>query len=159
MRPLPLVRGDGPLELKSSINQQSLAYWRGKLAGRRMPDRADIDPAEMTAFLPYVFLIGVQAEPLDFQYRLIGTVMDQHMTGRYTGRWMSQIPHQREPSVIWKACRQVVATGLPMTSEVPYVGRHKEFKRTEDVIMPLTAGGEAVGMLLVTAAFLSGSDS
>ena len=154
MRHLPLERGDEPLELKSPINQQSLAYWRSKLAGRHMPDRADIDPAEMTAFLPYVFLIGVQTEPLDFQYRLIGTMMDQHMTERYTGRWMSEIPHQRDPSTIWRACQQVVITGQPMTSEVPYVGKHKEFKRTEDVIMPLTAGRDTVETLLVTAAFL-----
>ena len=145
---------DGEVALRSPINRQALAYWESKRAGRAMPRRDDIDPTEMVEFLPYVFLLEVRRSPMDFRYRLIGTVMDEHMRARYTGMWMSQIPHQRPPSVIFSSCRQVVETAVPFSSDTPYVGKHKDFKRTEDIILPLSEDGENVNMLLVTAAFL-----
>ena len=144
----------GEIELRSPINRQALAYWESKRAGRAMPSRDDVDPAEMVGFLPYVFLLDVRPAPLDFRYRLIGTIMDEHMQARYTGMWMSQIPHQRPPSVIFDSCAQVVEARMPFSSDTPYVGKNKEFKRTEDIILPLSDDGEQVNMLLVTAAFL-----
>ena len=148
------ISGGEILSLTSPINRASLAYWERRRAGRSMPSRDDLDPSEMTGFLPYVFLLDVRPEPLDFRFRLIGTVMDRHMNASYTGRWMSEIPHQRAPSIIWSSCRQVVESHAPMTSDTPYVGKHKDFKRTEDVIMPLSDDDWAVNMLFVTAAFI-----
>ena len=148
------ITGEEILRLISPVNRASLAYWERKRGLRALPSRGDLEPGEMTAFLPYVFLLDVRHEPLDFRFRLIGTIMDAHMTGNYTGRWMSQIPHQRPPSIIWSSCQQVVETHIPMTSDTPYVGKHKEFKRTEDVIMPLSDDGRLVNMLFVTADFI-----
>lgn len=142
------------IDLQSPINQQSLAYWEAKRGRRSMPSRRDIDPTEMVGILPYVFLLDVNSEPLDFRYRLVGTVMDQHMIERHTGRWMSEIPHQRPPSIIWQSCQLVVESRCPYSSETPYVGKHRDFKHTEDIIMPLSDDDRVVNMLLVTAAFI-----
>ncbi len=152
-----LVRRLGASEtiaLRSTINQECLAYWGAKRGPRTMPSRKDIDPAEMVSFLPNVFLLDVKADPLDFRYRLIGTLMDQHMNERYTGRWMSDIPHQKPPSIIWRSCQLVVESRCPYSSETPYVGKHRDFKHTEDIILPLSDNDDAVNMLLVTAAFI-----
>ena len=154
---MALVRRFGTSEtiaLRSPINQASLAYWDQQRGPRTMPRRKDIDPAGMVPVLPYVFLLDVQREPLDFRYRLIGTVMDQHMSEPYTGRWMSSIAHQKPPSIIWQSCALVVETRCPYSSETPYVGKYKDFKHTEDIIMPLSDDGGTVNMLLVTAAFI-----
>src|SRR5690348_17873717 len=50
-----------------------LAYWRGKLRGRAMPRRADIDPAEIPRLLPHLQLV----ERIDgrYRYRLAGTAI------------------------------------------------------------------------------------
>ena len=87
----------------SAKNRSGFEYWMSKRAGRRMPSRSDIDPAEIADLLPNVILIDVKHDPLDFRYRLIGTVIDAHMKEPMTGRWMSSIPHQRAPSRIWSA--------------------------------------------------------
>src|SRR3546814_6157759 len=79
----------------------SYEYWKQKRGDRPMPAESDLDPAEIRKILPHVILLDVRQEPLDFHYRLIGTKMDEHMLGRYTGLWMSQIPHQRSPSRVW----------------------------------------------------------
>lgn len=154
MAPVRRFGGGETIALRSPINRASLAYWDRQRGPRTMPRRQDIDPAGMVPFLPHVFLLDVRREPLDFRYRLIGTVMDQHMNEPYTGRWMSGIEHQKPPSVIWRSCELTVETRRPCSSETPYVGKHKDFKHTEDIIMPLSDDGGTVNMLLVTAAFI-----
>ncbi len=142
------------LALKSPINQQGFKYWNDKRGGRCMPARGDIEPSEIHKILPHIFLLDVQAEPLDFRYRLIGTKMDEHMMGSYTGLWMSQIAHQKAPSRIWASCRHVTEQRAPLSSDTPYVGKNKEFLTTEDLIMPLSDDGEHVNMLFVTVGFV-----
>jgi len=149
-----ILAGPPLLALKSPINQAGYDYWKLKRGRRLMPARRDIDPAEIVKILPHVFLLDVQAEPLDFRYRLIGTKMDEYMLGRYTGMWMSQIPHQAAPSRIYANCRQVVVDKAPSSANTPYVGLNKEFLTTEDLIMPLSDDGEAVDMLFVTVGFV-----
>lgn len=150
---LPRTTSAPLLALRSPINQAGYDYWKRKRGSRGMPGRNDIDPAEITKILPHIFLLDVRHNPLDFRYRLIGTKMDEHMTDRYTGLWMSEIPHQAPPSRIWANCRQVAITGEPLCGDTPYVGRNKEFLSTEDLIMPL-GDDETVGMLFVTVGFV-----
>lgn len=146
--------GEPLLALRSPVNRMSYDYWRQKRGERAMPARCDIDPAEILKILPHVFLLDVRQEPLDFRYRLIGTKMDQHMLGRYTGLWMSQIPHQKAPSRIWANCRKAALEGRPLAGDTPYIGKGKEFLTTEDLLMPLSDDGRAVQMLFITVAFV-----
>ncbi|MDJ0945490.1 MAG: PAS domain-containing protein [Kiloniellales bacterium] len=140
--------------LRHPTNQAAFAYWDRIRAGRAMPARADLDPSDIRTILPCVFLLDVARDPLDFRYRLIGTKMASHLNRDLTGTWMSEIPHQRPPSRIWSACARVVETRTPLSSDTPYVGKHHEYKKTEDLILPLSADGETVNMLFVTADFL-----
>lgn len=151
---LPHTASAPLLALRSPVNQYGYDYWKRKRGQRRMPRRADIDPCEIVKILPHVFLLDVRQAPLDFRYRLIGTKMDEHMNDRYTGIWMSEIPHQAAPSRIWANCRQVALEGAPLSGDTPYVGRNKEFLSTEDLIMPLSDDGKTVDMLFVTVGFV-----
>jgi hypothetical protein len=155
---LPTGPDDRPCEpllaLRSPVNRMSYEYWKQKRGNRAMPARRDIDPAEIPKILPHVFLLDVRQQPLDFRYRLIGTKMDEHMLDRYTGLWMSQIPHQKPPSRIWANCRKVALEGRPLAGDTPYIGRGKEFLTTEDLLMPLSDDGRTVEMLFVTVAFV-----
>jgi len=50
-------------------------YWRSRAGARRMPARADIDPADLVRYLPSLMLIDVDrsaARP-NYIYRLVGT--------------------------------------------------------------------------------------
>ena len=142
-------------QLQHPTNQAAFAYWDEIRAGRAMPSRADLDPSDIPTILPCVFLLDVAQDPLDFRYRLIGTKMASHLNRDLTGAWMSEVAHQKPPSRIWSACARVVETRVPLSSDTPYVGKHHEYKKTEDLILPLSADGETVNMLFVTADFLS----
>ncbi|WP_193367301.1 PAS domain-containing protein [Pelagibius marinus] len=152
--PLPHSASAPLLALRSPINQVGYDYWKRKRGQRRMPTRGDIDPSEMVKILPHVFLLDVRQAPLDFRYRLVGTKMDEHMLARYTGRWMSEIPHQAAPSRIWANCRQVVMERRPISGDTPYIGKNKDFLTTEDLIMPLSDDDDTVDMLFVTVGFV-----
>ena len=126
-------------------------YWNAKRGQRAMPGRADLDPAEIKPLLPHVVLMDVlrrpQSGPLDFRYRLIGTAIDAHSSGRFTGLRMSEIAHQRPPSRLWSNLESVVTARQPKTHRVPYAGPHRDFLSVVDIVMPLSRDGEAVDML------------
>lgn len=139
------------LDQASMLLRQGYRYWDGKRAGRAMPARSDIDPVEIRALLPHVVLIDVLGEPsagsLDFRYRLLGTAVEAHLSNRYTGLKMSEIPHQRPPSRLWSNFQAVVVSRQPLVTQVPYIGPHKDFLAAQDLITPLSSGGSKVDML------------
>ena len=142
-----------PELLISPVNRTVFAYWQRVRGARSMPARADIDPADLVAVLPHLILLDVQREPLDFRYRLIGSLVADY-SAEHTGKWMSSIPHQAPPSRIWSACQTVVETGEPMSTDVPNVGKLRDFKRIEDIMMPLSEDGRTINMLFVAVDFL-----
>lgn len=140
-------------EPSHSVNQASLRYWLEKKGDRPMPSRADIDPIDIPKLLPYVILLNVRHEPLDFGYRLVGSVVRYHLNKDLSGQWMREIPHQQPGSVIWTTLGSVVADRRPVSSSIPYVGPHKDCTISEDMIMPLSKDGEQVDMMFVTIAY------
>ncbi len=141
------------------VPSEAVAYWDHIRGDRDVPTRADIDPADIPKLLPHLVLLDVFHEPRDFRYRLVGTTVEEFMNKYYTGVRMSELPHQRPPSQIWKSCCTVVGSRRPLFSAVPYVGPKKEFVRAEDVILPLAPPNEAVNMLLVAVGYIRKHDN
>lgn len=124
-----------------------------------MPSRGDLEPAQIKSLLPNVILMDVMRDvrpgwPLDFRYRLIGTELETWTHGRYTGMHMSDLPHQRPPSKIWRSLLAVTEARRPQFNRVPYVGPHKDFMSVVDVVMPLSNDGETVDMLFCAIDFV-----
>ena len=130
-------------------------YWDAKRGPRPMPARADLDPCDIPELLPNLLLIDVAHDPLDFRYRLVGTIVDYHLREPRSGQWMSAIPHQRKGSVIWATLESVVTRKVPVVSTIPYVGPHADYKLSEDIILPLSDDGDTVNMLLVAVAYVA----
>lgn len=148
------------LDTATPLLRQAYAYWEAKCYGREMPARRDLDPAEMVPLLPYIVLMDVLHGatpdwPLDFRYRLIGTHADVMMNGRYTGKSMSDLPHQQPGSRIWTSLEAVTRARAPRVNRVPYVGPHKDFISVVDMVMPLSSDGQTVDMLFCIIDFVS----
>lgn len=134
-------------------------YWAAKKGDRPMPARADIDPLEIVSILPNVVLMDVLRDtrpgwPLDFRYRVMGTTVDSHMSRRFTGVAMSEVPHQQPDSQLFRNFARVVETQQPQFNRVPYVGPHKDFLSVVDLVMPLSSDGETVDMLMSLVDFI-----
>lgn len=146
---------DGALtDISSPKLRQGLDYWNGKRGDRAMPSRADLDPTEMIAFLPHVILLDVLREPVDFRWRLIGTVVEEHMSTPYTGRRFSEFAGQRAPSRIWVNSERVMRERRPVRSDIPYIGPKSDFTTIEDIMMPLASDGENVDVIFIVVEYV-----
>jgi len=146
---------DGALsDIRSPIVRQGLDYWNTVRGARLMPARTDLDPVDMIPLLPHVILLDVLRDPLEFRYRLIGTITEEHMSEPYTGRRLSEIAHQRAPSRIWSCCERVATERQPIRGDIPYVGPHRDFITIEDIMMPLSADGESVDAIFIVVEYI-----
>jgi len=133
--------------------REAYAYWSGKLAGRPMPRRRDIDPVEIPALLPYVVLIDVLSDPLDFRYRLIGAEVRNISKANYTGKRFSELPDKARGGVIWDSCEQTVLAARPFSQSPSYIGPERSVRGCENLLLPLSEDGVRVSMILKVISF------
>jgi hypothetical protein len=72
------------LQVPVSVHLDLYRYWDSKRAGRAIPARHDIDPAEMRHLLPHLSLVEATIEGR-FRYRLVGTRVVQDLGRDVTG--------------------------------------------------------------------------
>ncbi len=129
-----------------------LAYWTRIRAQRDMPSRSDLDPMAIHHLLPYVMLVDVLRDPLDFRFRLVGTAIDEIVARSYTGVRFSELSHMAHGNQIWSEYERVVADQSPLYSKVRYVGRERDVRAIEHCLMPLSADAHYVDMMFVVVA-------
>jgi hypothetical protein len=132
----------------------ALRYWTSKCAGGRLPSRRDFDPpTEVPRLLPYIVLVDVAHDPLDFRYRLVGTEVCNRVAADYTGVRLMDLPHQRPGSRVWKNATLVVEQRRPVFSDIPYVGADPDVRGYQDLLMPLSSDGGRVDMIFALIEF------
>ena len=77
-------------QLRSSRIRRFATYWERKRAGRIVPDRQDIDPAELKDLLPYLMVVEIEAQPFRVLYRLAGTKVVEMNKIELTGRYLDE---------------------------------------------------------------------
>lgn len=152
------------LAICSERIQRAYAYWDGKRAGRAMPARADINPAEIQDLLPYVVLTEVLKAPPYLRYRLVGTRQVQirgmdptgkPVRGNHIGRHMvddtvDEVMLNYE-IVIRKRCfvyDHNPVLGPPLDSGSLDIGRLRE---RGTLLLPLSSDGNEVDMVFCIA--------
>ena len=136
------------------VLQDALKYWDSKREGRRMPARHDLDPIlEVPKLLPWIILVDVLRNPLDFRYRLIGSGVVDRSRRNFTRKLFSELTHIGPDSQLWKQRATVVETGAPLCCEPPYVGQTPGVHRIVVIHLPLSEDGETVNMIFTAVAF------
>jgi hypothetical protein len=125
-----------------------LEYWRGKCAGRQMPTRADIDPAEIRPYLPYVTLVDVVDDERRFVYRLVGTMEVALRGGDPTGRSVVEAFFGRSAETVLRKYEAVCTTRAPYheCDDYQVVDR---YVGEENLFMPLSDDGVRVNKIFV----------
>ena len=131
----------------SDLIEQALDYWDSKRAGRRMPARRDIEPTEIVGLLPYVVLIDVERDPLDFRYRLVGTGVAARFGRDHTGARFSSLMQQNKESEAWSAAARILEEKRPIVSRISYIGINRWTRYYDDLSMPLSDDDVVVNML------------
>lgn len=135
-----------------------LDYWCGK-RGPGVPRKADIDPVEIPALLPF---IQIHARQQDGRYlcRLSGTAMVEALGTETTGRYLDEILPARHLKTRTRILDRSLHSGMPIF----YAGRlalpGREFLPFRRLILPLSTGdGEADCALTLATVETVGSQS
>lgn len=137
----------------SSVQRSFLAYWRKKV-GDRGARRADFDVLDVPVLMPYSIIFDVLSDPLDFRYRLVGTVQREMSLREYTGLKMSEIDGRGPGSKIWSILDTVRVSREPAYHSIPYIGPKKYFLRLNDLFLPWLDDNMETTMIIVVSYYL-----
>lgn len=133
---------------------QALAYWT-KLAGTRLPKRADLAPRDMLAFLPFVQLYQLDPAGINFKIRLMGTGVRPLFERDLTGECIVRPAPDATDSVALLNRRMfaifdaIQSRPKPMLASVPRTVIEKlHGQPLATLFMPLSSDGTSVDMIL-----------
>ena len=146
----PEVSGDLDVNEATKRLRRGLTYWARKAEIRAcgMPTRSDIDPSDIPDLLPYIVLVHVSWEPLDFIERITGDQVIAHSHANSMGISWRAFPGRGPGSALWRHNEAVVTTHAPVAEHIPYVGPQKDFKEAQVISCPLSDDGERVNKIL-----------
>jgi len=133
--------------------QRLLDYWNDKRAGRKAPARADIDPADIPALLPWIGLGEIVEDPPRVRARLLGSEVESLYGVTFHGQYLDQEDMNDHRVEILKEYATAIRTMEPVVGQWEFTkhdGRHIAYER---IILPLSSDGETVDMLLAGWAF------
>jgi hypothetical protein len=148
LAPQIIDRSTELLKLVQSERVHALAdYWRGKLAGRIMPARTDIDPSEMRALLPFVALADVTAGPLEVRFRLGGEAICDSYRCNVAGRLLADLDPPGGVAMWMAAFDRVIAGRKPVIGQLRASFSGSD-RFVEWAMMPLSGDGRTVHQVL-----------
>src|SRR5262244_749801 len=77
-------------QIQSSLVRSLHDWWLAK-CGNDVPDRADLDPAELKPLLRNLFITDVEHEPFRIRYRLLGTRAIEATGMDITGHYLDEL--------------------------------------------------------------------
>jgi len=135
----------------SASVREIFAYWDGKRGDRKMPRRADIDPAEVRRLLPNILLVDVKWDPLDFVYRLVGTEEVAMRRADPTGKRVEENTFGPSRDLVMANYRAVAANGGLLYDPNSFTSLDGRYIRDESLFLPLSEDGQRVSQILVYA--------
>lgn len=123
--------------------------WLAARGTAEMPGLQQLSAPDLEPLRAQMLLFAVEREPLDFLYLEIGSRMLALSNDDYSGKRLSEVPHQRPPSLVWDHLAAAVDARAPVRGVLPYVGRARDISSIFHIVLPLAADGETVDHLLV----------
>jgi hypothetical protein len=128
--------------------------WRGLRPDGTLPGRRDFDPVVVPRLLPNIWLVDVQAQPMRFRYRLLGTAVVFAMGRDLRGSWFDDAHPEFAGSPFAEELVAVANERAPRHHRGPPFVRHiRDVAGLERIILPLAADGVTVDMLLCLTVF------
>jgi hypothetical protein len=142
------MRHDPGLSFKRPELGVLLDIWRSKRQGRPMPARADLSPFDLKAHLGNLILVDVEPDPIRFRYRLVGTAITTIVNRDATGCYFEDLYSGRLLETIMGVNSWVVRERAPLRIFSRTGHYRNEIYNYDGVLLPLSADGETVNMVL-----------
>ena len=124
--------------------------WLDRRRGRAMPARADFDVLDLGYIVGDLNLLDVLYAPLRFRFRVHGTHAVSRLGFDLTGKTVDDYPDSDYRAVVREHFSQVVEAKAPKRiARDPFRRRNRMVLRWEGLVLPLSADGARVDMLMV----------
>ena len=123
-------------------------YWAERCGERAFPSRDDIDPIEFDYALGRVSLIDVLEGPRRFYYRLVSTHLTRHLGYEMTGKFLDQLPESQVRDFAGRHYLRALEQRVPIYESGEVVLDRRRW-RHESLVLPLSADGQTISMLMV----------
>jgi hypothetical protein len=128
-------------------------YWRAKRAGRAMPRRSDIDPAEIPTLLPHILITEMLDEGTRYRYRLAGSAVTEAFGRSLTGRYVDEIMTGPYREFITRLYRSLYLDRRCIFCESRYSNGIRPGISTKRLFMPLSNDERVVDQVLIVQTF------
>lgn len=129
-------------------------YWDSKRGARRMPSRADIDPADLRRNVSNVILYDVVEVGKLYRVRLVGSAIVEFYGVNTTGAWAgAYMPPEAAAQMIDILTRVVINKAPCFRAGHAHWHRDKSYRSFEACFLPLSADGEQVDKIVGAIAF------
>lgn len=137
-----------------------LAYWQDLRGSRFAPSWTDIELIDLPAkVLPYLTVVEVRAQPMDFVYRFCGTGHMSVKARDYTGCSVTQVRPAVIAELIFDQFRRTFEARRPMAFRRTITGFGDSGPMVHTSLrLPLSADGEGVHWLISVADWDSSAD-
>lgn len=121
-----------------------------------MPARSDIDPLDLKTVLPYLILLDVHPDPLDFRYRVAGTRTYDIFGFDLTGRSVRDIGPRSVADGVWAGLEALTRDGHPQYVQLEFSTADGYARSYRALRLPLGDDGVTVDRVLVLSSFQRG---
>ena len=143
-----------PESLRAPRLQKLYAYWDRSRGEARALSRAALDPITMPReALPYLILLEIVPETLDFQYRLVGTGVVEMLGRDFTGQRVSTYQARHETEDLISGYRHVVKHVEPRQYFGDLRNTGREYVRYECLALPVASRDDRINQVLAGVAF------
>ena len=123
-------------------------YWNAKRGERRFILRSQLDPREITALLPLVFILDVQHEPRRYLIRLMGTQIARRFGGDYTGHYLDELDFGTAKEQVIADYGHVVDKVEPHLAFAEYRQPGRGRIQAERLALPMSTDGLKIDCIL-----------
>lgn len=123
--------------------------WDSKRTGHTYPARGDFDPLEMKPWLGRLSLLDVlPGPPMDFRYRLVGTMTAEQYGIDLTGKLFTEACFIGTPAEAQAAMTEFVRIGKVRYRNDPVEDMRGFASMRERIYLPLAEDGKTIDMIL-----------
>jgi hypothetical protein len=112
-----------------------------------MPQRADINPRQISSLLPHLMILDIH-EPLRFRFRLVGTKICERWGENQTNKWLDELDFDGSREVLLAQYASVARTGVPQYGIDEFVNDAGRYLHYQRLLLPLSDDGHFPTMLL-----------
>jgi len=133
-----------------SLITEFFTYWRSIAGSAPMPARRDLNPIDIPAILPWMFLIDVlrEAEGIDFRFRLVGTRNAELVRLDGTGKLVGEAFSEATAATMRRSYTEVVERRQPLCWQASVPGLERALVSCYRALFPLSADGETVNLIV-----------